>query len=119
MNVAVIGASDKPHRYSYKAVQLLQEKGHRVFPVHPRVKTVRGIPVYPSFSEIPEDIDTITFYVGAEKSTAMSEDILERAVRRLIFNPGAENPDLGSRAREKGIEVLEACTLVMLRTNQF
>ena len=48
MNVAVIGASDNPDRYSYKAVKLLEEKGHRVFPVHPRVKIIDGEMVYPT-----------------------------------------------------------------------
>ena len=119
MNVAVIGASNKEHRYSYKAVKLLLEKGHAVFPVHQRVKEVEGMKVYPSIVDIEEEIDTVTLYVSADISSQIAEDILSKHPRRIIFNPGAENPDLEKKAREAGVETVNACTLVMLSTSQF
>jgi len=119
VNVAVIGASNKPDRYSYQAVKLLIEKGHTVFPVHQRVKDIDGMPVYPSIKEIPEDIDTVSLYVAADISSSLAADILKRHPRRIIFNPGAENPDLEAKASADGIIPLNACTLVMLRTGQF
>ena len=119
MNVAVIGASDKPHRYSYQAIMLLKEKGHKVFPVHQRIKDIQGIPVYASINDIAEVLDTVTLYVNADISRALARDILVKNPGRIIFNPGAENPELEMTAKEKGIVVLNACTLVMLRTGQF
>ncbi len=119
MNVAVIGASDKPERYSYMAVKLLQEKGHAVFPVHQRVKFIDGQKVYPSIKDVTEPIDTISLYVAADVSSALAEDLLGKNPRRLIFNPGAENPELEAKAKEQGVLTLNACTLVMLRTGQF
>ena len=119
MNVVVMGASNKPDRYSYKAVKLLEEKGHVPFPVHPVIKEVDGIKVYPSISDIEEPIDTITLYLSAENSLKVATDIIEAGARRVIFNPGAENPDLASRLRQQGIETIEACTLVLLKTGQF
>lgn len=119
MNVAVIGASDNPERYSYKAVMLLKEKGHSVFPVHPKLQKLEGMPVYPSVKMISAPIDTITLYVSAELSNKIEGELLNAAPRRIIFNPGAENPSLEAKSREKGIETVEACTLVMLKTGQF
>ena len=119
MKVAVIGASDNPGRYSYMAIMLLKEKGHAVFPVHPKLKEVEGIKVYPSVKDIPERMDTLSLYVSEDLSNKIKEDLLSASPRRIIFNPGAENPALEAAAREKGIETLEACTMVMLRTNQF
>lgn len=119
MNVVVIGASDKPERYSYQAVKLLQERGHQVYPVHQRIKTIDGNPVVSSIKDIPEPIDTVSMYVAADISNSISEDILNSNPKRIIFNPGAENPDLASKAQAKGIKTLEACTLVLLRTGQF
>ncbi len=119
MNVAVIGASDKPDRYSYQAVKLLQEKGHHVFPVHQRIKTIEGTHVFANIADIPERIDTITMYVSADISDGLIKDILKCNPRRIIFNPGAENPHLAQQAKDKDIIVLEACTLVLLRTAQF
>jgi len=69
--------------------------------------------------EIPEPIDTITVYLSAANSDRIAESILENRARRVIFNPGAENPALGVRLRAEGVEVIEACTLVLLSTGQF
>ncbi len=115
----MIGASDKSDRYSYQAVKLLQAKGHQVYPVHQRIKTIEGTPVFVSLKDIPEAIDTISMYVAADISNALAGDIIDRHPRRIIFNPGAENPKLAAQAQSNGIKTLEACTLVMLRTGQF
>ena len=119
MNVAVIGASDKPDRYSYQAVMLLKEKGHTVFLVHPRITEISGMKVYPSIEEIPEGIDTVSMYVAADTSSAMGEEIIKKSPQRIIFNPGAENKILSKQAQSKGIKTMDACTLVLLRTNKF
>lgn len=119
MNVAVIGASSDPERYSYKAVHLLEEKGHRVFPVHPKLQDLEGRKVYPSVLAVPEKIDTLSLYVSAAISSKFKDDLLKAAPKRIIFNPGAENPELAAAAEAKGIHTVEACTLVLLRTNQF
>jgi len=98
---------------------LLQEKGHTVYPVHQRVTEINGIPVYPTVRDIPGFVDTISVYVNADISSAISTDILAKAPTRIIFNPGTENPKLQEQAKAKGITVMNACTLVMLKTGQF
>jgi hypothetical protein len=119
MNVAVLGASSKPERYSFKAVSLLAEKGHAVFPVNPAIAEAAGRPVFKRLADIAAPLDTITVYHGAERSSALAEEILAVRPRRVIFNPGAENPELSRRLEAAGVEVLHACTLVLLRTGQF
>lgn len=119
MNVAVIGASNKPDRYSYKAVMLLKEKGHTVFPVHQRIAEIEGLKVYPSIKDVPQPVDTVSMYVAADISDKIAEDILAVKPRRIIFNPGAENESLANKAQSQNIKPINACTLVMLRTNQF
>ncbi|MDD5092081.1 MAG: CoA-binding protein [Candidatus Wallbacteria bacterium] len=119
MNVCIIGASQKPDRYSYKAMMLLAEKGHRVFPVHPKLSEIEGIPVYARLADLPEPVHTITMYVGPDRSAEMADEITSIKPQRVIFNPGAENPVLSEKLAKAGIEVLEACTLVLLKTGQF
>ena len=119
MNVAVVGASNNPDRYSYQAVMLLKEKGHTVFPVHPKIQEIEGIKVYHSLRDILEPLDVISLYISYEKSDEMASEILQKHPKRLIFNPGAENPELGEKADAMGIETLDACTLVMLKIGQF
>lgn len=119
MNVAILGASNKPDRYSFMAFRLLREKGHALFPVHPVLKEIEGAPVYASITKITEPLDTITVYLSQKNQQAVESDLLSCNARRVIFNPGAENSDLALRLRQNGVETLEACTLVLLRTGQF
>ncbi len=116
---AVLGASPKEDRYSFKAVRMLKEHGFEPIPVHPAGHTVDGIKGLKSLDDILEPVDTLSVYVNAGVSNAELEKILRLNPRRVIFNPGAENPALATELREAGIEVVEACTLVMLRTEQF
>lgn len=116
---AVLGASPKEDRYSFKAVRMLKEHGFEPIPVHPAGHNVDGIKGLKSLDDISESVDTLSVYVNAGVSSAELEKILRLNPRRVIFNPGAENPALATTLREAGIEVVEACTLVMLRTEQF
>ena len=116
---AVLGASPKEDRYSFKAVRMLKEHGFTPVPVHPAGHNVDGLEGLKSLDEITDSIDTLTVYVSAKISSAEVEKILKLNPRRVIFNPGAENPELGKELEKAGIEVVEACTLVMLRTEQY
>jgi uncharacterized protein len=118
--VVVLGASSEPSRYSYLCMQTLKEKGFKRLPVHPREQIIDGEKVYPNLLALQGQlIDTVTMYVGPSLSSKMSDDLLRLKPRRVIFNPGSENPELQAKLAHEGIEVVEACTLVMLRTGQF
>ena len=119
MNVAVIGASNKPGRYSYQAVKLLAEKSHAVFPIHPAISEIDGIPVFKRLVDVPAPIHTITVYLAPERSAALADEILSARSKRVIFNPGTENPALAQRLQEAGVEAINACTLVLLKIGQF
>ena len=117
--VAVLGASTNEERYSYKAVEMLKEHGHQPVPVHPKGHEVLGIKALTSLENIDEPVDTLTVYVGPKISSGELDRIVKLGPRRVVFNPGAENAELAQKLRDAGIEVVEACTLVMLRTEQF
>lgn len=119
MNVAVLGASNKPERYSFKAVHMLRDKGHTPFPVHPALAEVDGLPVFPTLRAIPAPVDTITVYLSARNQQPIADELLNSGARRFIFNPGTENPELADQLRQRGKEVVQACTLVLLTTGQF
>lgn len=117
--VAVLGASPKPERYAYKAMQMLGEYGHRAVPVNPAFSEILGAKCHPSIVDVPGQIDTATIYLGPARSDPLIDEIVNVRPRRIIMNPGAENENLAAKARERGIEVVEGCTLVMLRTGLF
>lgn len=118
-STAVVGASPKPERYSYKAMQMLKEYGHPVHLVSNKKDPIEGHPVYKKLSEISEPIDTVTMYVGPSNSSQLLDDIVTASPKRVIFNPGAENPVLEKELKKRGIQVEHGCTLVMLRAGQF
>ncbi len=117
--VVVIGASSKPERYSNKAVTLLTEKGYKVIPVHPAIKEVNGIDVVANIKEIDMEVDTVCLYVNGPMVENIIDDIINSKPRRVIFSPGTESPAAKKILDEKGIETLNACTLVLLKSNQF
>lgn len=118
-NVAVLGASPKEERYSNKAVKMLKEHGFHPIPVHPAGHVVDGDTAKKNLDEIDSNVDTLTVYVGPGISDGEFERILRLKPRRVIFNPGAENDGLAAKLEAEGIEVVRACTLVMLRSEQF
>jgi predicted CoA-binding protein len=117
--VAILGASPKPDRYAYKAFQMLREYGHQPVPVNPAFEEILGEKCYPTIADAPKPIDTVTMYLGEARSNPLIEEIITAKPRRIIMNPGAENFALAAKAEAAGIEVVEGCTLVMLRTGQF
>lgn len=117
--VAILGASNNPERYAYKAYRMLRLHGHQPVLVHPTLKDVEGTPVFPNLGAIDKPIDTLTMYVGAQISKDLKDDILALKPKRVIFNPGSENVELENTLIKAGIEVMNACTLVMLSTRVF
>ena len=117
--VAILGASPKPDRYAYKAFELLREYGHRPLPINPALTDILGEKCYPTISDAPKPIDTVTLYLGEARSNPLIKEIVAAKPRRIIMNPGAENAALAQQAEAAGIEVVEGCTLVMLRTGSF
>lgn len=119
MTVAILGASRLPDRFAYQAFKLLQQYGHTPVPVTPKFADIEGVKAFATLGEVKEPIDTLTMYVGPDLSAKLSADILELKPRRVIFNPGSENPELARKLEAAGIGVVEDCTLVMLRSGEF
>jgi hypothetical protein len=117
--VAVLGASKKSDRYSYKALLMLKEHGHNVIPVHLVLEEIEGIPVKARLKDINEPVDTLTIYVGPGRIKDIIPDIIELNPKRVILNPGTESEELINELKNNKINYIEACTLVLLSTGQF
>ena len=117
--VAVLGASAKPDRFSYKALQLLRQHGHNVIPIHPTLRKIDDVPVTATLDLIDAPVDTLTIYVNPIVSAGLADKIVTLKPGRVIFNPGAESPELVQVLDANGIPYENACTLVMLNTGQF
>jgi predicted CoA-binding protein len=118
--ILILGASTNPARFSYIAANALSDRDYDIIPVGLKRGSVAGKPILDIRSRPKvDDVDTVTLYMNPQNQSAYLEYILSLNPRRIIFNPGTENRDLMGPAREKGIEVVVDCTLVMLRSHYF
>lgn len=114
----VLGASENPARYSFLAVNKLRGYGHDVVAIGRRTGQVNDVPVQTEQVKT-DDIDTVTLYLNPTHQQPYYDYIISLKPRRIIFNPGTENEELERLAAKEGIDILEACTLVMLGTGQY
>lgn len=114
----VIGASEKPERFSNKAIRRLRRYGHPVEAIGLRPGEVEGVVFRTGLPEL-KGIDTITLYIGPARQPQYYDYLLGLKPKRIIFNPGTENPEFIQKAKELGIEPVVNCTLVMLDSGLF
>lgn len=114
----VLGASTKPERYAFKAISMLTEKGHSVLAIGQNAGEVAGVKI--KTKAIPlSNIDTITLYLNPARQRDYYNYIVEAKPKRVIFNPGTENPELMQLLEFNNIKSEVACTLILLTTNRY
>jgi uncharacterized protein len=116
----IIGATTNSSRYAFVAAGMLREYNHEIIPVGIKKGEVYGRSIL-NINQRPllSDVDTITLYIGPRHQPEHYDYILSLKPRRVIFNPGTENPEFQKMLEESGTEVMEACTLVLLRSGQY
>jgi predicted CoA-binding protein len=116
----IIGATTNQSRYAYLAAEMLQEYKQEFVPVSIKRGSVLGKEILDLRSQPSiENVDTITLYINPQHQKEWYDYFFKLKPKRVIFNPGTENPELEKSLENKGIQALEACTLVMLRSGQF
>jgi predicted CoA-binding protein len=114
----IIGASEKPERYSNKAIRKLTAYGHEVIALALQPGQVEDV-IFETEKKDFADIDTVSLYVGPQNQNDFTEYVIGLKPRRVIFNPGTENAGFMKKLRQAGIQTEEACTLVLLGTGQY
>ena len=118
MKTLVIGASLKPIRYSNRAIHSLRNKGVDTLAIGLRKGTVKDVDI--ETEKLPfKDVETITIYLNAKRQEEYYKYIISLSPKRVIFNPGTENPEFYTMLKKENIQVEVACTLVLLSTNQY
>jgi predicted CoA-binding protein len=117
-NTLILGATTNKERYAYLAAELLTKYHHPIVPVGIKSGVIFGREII-NTKVIQPNIDTITLYIGPHNQPEWYEYILATKPQRVIFNPGTENPELEHILEQHNIPYIEACTLVLLHTNQY
>jgi predicted CoA-binding protein len=120
LKTVIIGASPNPDRVAFQAAGMLKAHGYEFIPVGIKEGEVLGKKIL-SQAQLKElsEVDTVTLYIRPDLQSDWYSDILNLKPRRIIFNPGTENPEFESLAQQNGVEATEACTLVLLSTGQY
>jgi len=115
----VLGASSNPERFAYKAIISLQRRKIPIIAIGRRETEVGNLKIRKGMLADTGPVHTVTMYMNANHQKEYHDYILSLKPKRIIFNPGTSNRELAILAREQGIEVVEDCMLVMLRTGRF
>jgi len=115
---AVFGSSEKPMRFSNKAINKLRRYGYPVYALGLRAGKVADVEIQTGMPSL-DDVHTVTLYLGPKNQTQYYDYIKSLKPKRVIFNPGTENPEFAESLRNEGMEVVEYCTLVLLDTDQY
>ena len=124
LTTAVLGASPKADRYAHMAFTRLRAAGHPVIPVNPAYSEIEGVSCAGDVAEAvriagPGGLHTLTVYVGPAHLEPLIPSIVEAAPKRVVFNPGSESETARRALDSAGIPWIEACTLVLLSTDQY
>ena len=114
----VLGASLKPNRYSNYAINRLADKLYEVVALGLKRGTVSGVDIETELLPF-KNVDTVTIYLNHKRQEPYYKYIVSLNPKRVIFNPGTENPELYKILKENNITFEESCTLVLLSTNQY
>ncbi|MDY8137869.1 CoA-binding protein [Aquimarina sp. 2201CG5-10] len=114
----VLGASLKTNRYSNYAIHKLIANDHEVVAIGLKEGEVAGVEIKTNLEPFVS-IDTITLYLNPSRQKQYYDYILSLTPKRVLFNPGTENPELYDILKKENIEVEVACTLVLLSTDQY
>jgi uncharacterized protein len=110
--IAIIGASADRNKFGNKAVRAFQQKGWTVYPVNPRESQIEGLPVFKSVLEVPARPKLISVYLPPPVLLKALPDIAARGCDELWLNPGTESDEVLAAAKNLGLNVIPACSIV-------
>ena len=114
--VAVVGATNRTHKYGYKIFANLRDKGYDVYPVHPALTEIDGVLCYKSLSDLPLVPEVVCLVVPPEVTEKVVEEGVRLGVKHVWMQPGAESPKAIALCRERGIPcVHEQCIMILSR----
>ena len=112
--VAVIGASSNRDKFGNKALRAFERRGYKVIPINPNEAEVEGHKTYASVLEVPGPIDLATVYVPVRPGITVMEQLASKGVGEVWLNPGADDERVVARARELGLTIVQACSIIAI-----
>ena len=112
--VAVIGASSNRQKFGNKALRAFERQGYTVIPINPNEPEVEGHRTYPTVLDYPDRIDMATVYVPPSAGVRVMDDLKQKGIGEVWLNPGADGAAVVERARQLGLNVVQACSIIAI-----
>ncbi len=110
--IAIVGASANRKKYGNKAVRAWKDRGYKVYPINPKEASIEGLVCYGSVREIPESIDIASFYLPPHTTFQVLDEIADKGIKTVYLNPGTEDDAVIDKAKNLGLEVIQACSIM-------
>ena len=112
--VAVLGASGDRKKFGNRALRAFRHRGFRVIPINLEATLIEGLPAFRSVLDVSHPIDTATIYLNPESGLSVLDELVEKKVREVWLNPGADEPQVVAKARSLGLEIVLGCSIVAI-----
>jgi predicted CoA-binding protein len=116
--VAILGASRQREKFGNKSVRAHRDAGFRVYPINPKSDEIEGLTCYPSLADVPvERLDRVSVYLPPDVLLGMLPEIVAADPVEVWLNPGSDSDEIVAKARELGLNVIQACSIVGVGKN--
>jgi predicted CoA-binding protein len=106
--IAMIGASDRPDRPSYRVMQTLQAHGYRVIPVNPQItgEHIHGEFVFRDLTQLGDPIDMVDIFRNSAAAGEAVDQAIAAGAKSVWMQLGVTNEDAAARAEAAGLKVV-------------
>jgi len=106
--IALVGASDRPDRPSYRVMQSMQAHGYRVIPVNPQItgEHVHGEFVFRELSQLGDPIDMVDIFRNSAAAGEAVDQAIAVGAKSVWMQLGVINEEAAARAEAAGLKVV-------------
>jgi predicted CoA-binding protein len=112
--VAIIGASSNRSKFGNRALRAYERQGYTVLAINPNEQEVEGHRTYASVLDVPGRIDIAAVYVPGHIGVKVLEQLAAKGIPEVWLNPGADTDEVVAKARELGLNTIQACSIIAI-----
>jgi predicted CoA-binding protein len=112
----VAGASARREKYGNKVLRCYLQHGRKAIPVNPVETEIEGTPCAATVNDLPAEVLSLSMITPPSVTAQLVPVAIEKGIKNIWMQPGAEHPDAVALCREKGVNVIAdgSCILVVL-----